>query len=286
VSILFGAHVSAAGGVDLALGRAADFEMTACQIFTKNERQWAAKPLDPVVVERYLAKRDETGIKYVVSHDSYLINLATPDDGLWEKSRLALMEELRRCDLLGVPYLVSHPGAHVGSGPEAGMRRVSEAVNHIHEEMPESKAMLLLETTAGQGSVLGATFDEIAQIIDQIEDKSRVGVCLDTCHVFAAGYDLRDPESYSATLTVFDTVIGLDRLKCLHLNDSLKGLGSRVDRHAHIGEGELGRIAFELIVNDSRLAGLPGILETPKGADAKEDGMNLATLRGLIRAVA
>jgi deoxyribonuclease-4 len=166
------------------------------------------------------------------------------------------------------------------------MRRVSEAVNHIHEEMPESKAMLLLETTAGQGSALGATFDEIAQIIDQIEDKSRVGVCLDTCHVFAAGYDLRDPESYSATLTVFDTVIGLDRLKCLHLNDSLKGLGSRVDRHAHIGEGELGRIAFELIVNDSRLAGLPGILETPKGADAKEDGMNLATLRGLIRAVA
>jgi deoxyribonuclease-4 len=286
MTLLFGTHVSAAGGVDLALGRAAEYEMTACQIFTKNERQWAAKPLDPAVVERYFAKRTETGIGKVVSHDSYLINVASPDDALWEKSRLALMEEIRRCDILDVPYLVSHPGAHVGSGVEAGIRRVSEALNRVHDEMPDSKTMVLLETTAGQGSALGATFEELAQMIDGLEDKSRVGICLDTCHIFAAGYDIRDQASYDATFASFDSIIGRDYLKCLHVNDSLKGLGSHVDRHAHIGEGELSASAFELIVNDPRLHGLPGILETPKGADAKEDGINLATLKGLIRATA
>ena len=286
MSIEFGAHVSAAGGVDLALGRAAEFEMTACQIFTKNERQWAAKPLDAAVIDRFMAKRDETGIGHIVSHDSYLINVASPDDAMWEKSRQALMEELRRCDILGVPFLVSHPGAHVGSGFSAGIRRVGEAVNRVHADMPDSTTMLLLETTAGQGTCLGATFDEIAEIIDIVDDKDRIGVCLDTCHVFAAGYDLRDSTSYEETLGAFDSIIGLHRLKCIHLNDSLKPLGSKVDRHAHIGEGELGKEAFELIVNDTRLYGLPGILETPKGADASEDRMNLATLRGLIRAVA
>src|SRR5215213_5319500 len=282
----FGAHVSAAGGVDLALGRAFDFEMTACQIFTKNERQWAAKPLDPAVIERFVAKREETGIGHIISHDSYLINIASPDGTMWEKSRQALIEELRRCDTLGIPFLVSHPGAHVGSGTEAGVRRLGEAVNRIHDEMPDSQAVLLLETTAGQGTCLGATFDEIAAMIDLIEDKDRVGVCLDTCHIFAAGYDLRDEASYAATMSAFDTIIGLDRIKCMHLNDSLKPLGSRVDRHAHIGEGELGKSAFEFIVNDPRFEGLPGVLETPKGADASEDRMNLATLKGLIRVAA
>jgi deoxyribonuclease-4 len=233
-----------------------------------------------------LQKRTEAGIGKIVSHDSYLINVASPDDALWEKSRLALMEEIRRCDLLEVPYLVSHPGAHVGSGAEAGIKRVSEALNRVHDELPDSKTMVLLETTAGQGTALGARFEELAEMIAGLEDKSRVGICLDTCHVFAAGYDIRDPESYEATFAAFDSIIGLDRLKCLHLNDSQKGLGSRVDRHAHIGEGELGRSAFELIVNDARLHGLPGILETPKGADAKEDGMNLGTLKGLIRTIA
>jgi deoxyribonuclease-4 len=282
MSLEFGAHVSAAGGVDLALGRAAEYLMTSCQIFTKNERQWNAKPLDPVVIDRYKAKLIETGMGKVVSHDSYLINMASPDDALWEKSRQALMEEIRRCDLLDVPYLVSHPGAHVGSGIDAGIARISLAINRAHAEMPESKTMLLLETTAGMGTAIGATFEEIAAVIDGVDDKSRIGVCLDTCHVFAAGYDLRTPEVYAATMTAFDQTIGLDRLKVLHINDSLKGLGSRVDRHAHIGEGELGRSAFELLVNDPRLAGLPGILETPVGADGKENGMNLETLRGMV----
>jgi deoxyribonuclease IV len=282
----FGAHVSAAGGVALALGRAFDFEMTACQIFTKNERQWAAKPLDPAVIERFIAKREETGIGHIISHDSYLINIASPDDAMWEKSQLALREELRRCDILGIPFLVSHPGAHVGSGTDAGVRRLGEAVNRIHDEMPDSQAVLLLETTAGQGTCLGATFEEIAAMVDLIEDKNRVGVCLDTCHVFAAGYDIRDEEGYESTMSAFDTIIGLDRIKCMHLNDSLKPLGSRVDRHTHIGEGELGKSAFEFIVNDPRFEGLPGVLETPKGADAREDRMNLATLKGLVRVAA
>lgn len=280
----FGTHVSAAGGVHLALERANEFQMTACQLFTKNERQWAAKPLDPAFVERYFAKREETGIKFVVSHDSYLINVASPDDALWEKSRQALMEELRRCDVLKIPYLVSHPGAHVGSGMDSGIARVAEAINRVHDEMPGSPAMILLETTAGMGTSLGGRFEEIVAIIDAVSDKTRVGVCLDTCHVFAAGYELRDAAGYDETISAFDRIIGLSNLKCLHLNDSVKGLGSKLDRHAHIGEGELGLSAFENIVNDSRLNGIPGILETPKSADAHEDGINLAAIRALVRA--
>lgn len=285
MALEFGAHVSAAGGVDLALDRAAEFDMTSCQIFTKNERQWNAKPLDPAIVERFLAKRSERGMGAIVSHDSYLINLASPDDSLWERSRLAMMEELRRCDELAVPYLVSHPGAHVGSGIDVGIARIAEAINRVHDEMPGSEAMILLETTAGQGSAIGATFEELAAIIDGVADRSRVGICFDTCHVFAAGYELRDADGYRATMAAFDSVIGLPYLKCLHINDSQKGLGSRVDRHAHIGEGELGDAAFTLLVNDPRLAGLPGIIETPKGDDEKADGINLARLRGLVRPI-
>lgn len=267
----------------MAFGRAAEHGMTACQIFTKNERQWVAKPIDPAVVERFLAGMGTSALKHMVSHDSYLINIASPNDELWEKSRLALKEELARCDLLGIPYLVSHPGAHVGSGTEAGIAKIGEAIRRIHDETPDGKAMMLLETTAGQGSAIGSTFEELAAIIDLVEDKRRIGVCLDTCHVFAAGYDIRDTASYEATIAAFDRIVGLNRLKCLHINDSQKRLGSRVDRHAHIGEGEIGKAGFELFVNDARFAGLPGVLETPKGADAKEDGMNLATLRGLVR---
>jgi deoxyribonuclease-4 len=278
-----GAHMSIAGGCDLALQRAADLGMSACQIFTKNASQWRAKPLDPAVVERFQAHRAATGIAHLVAHDSYLINVASPDDALWEKSRLALLEELERCDLLGVPYLVSHPGGHMGSGAEAGVRRVAEAINRIHDDWPDGTAVLLLETTAGQGTALGRTFDELASIIAPVDDKRRIGACFDTCHVFAAGYELRDDEGYRRTMREFDAYIGLDRLRVFHLNDSKKGLGSRVDRHAHIGEGELGAMPFTFILNDPRFAGLPGILETPKGDDGEEDRRNLSTLRGYIR---
>jgi deoxyribonuclease-4 len=278
--------MSISGGHDLALTRAHAVQMTACQIFTKNASQWKAKPIDPAVIERFQQQREATGIAHLVAHDSYLINVASPDDALWEKSRLALMDELDRCDQLGVPYLVAHPGGHVGSGEDAGIARISEAINRIHDEQPEGQAKILLETTAGQGTHLGRTFEELAAIIDKVEDKSRVAVCFDTCHVFAAGYDLRDPEVYAATMTAFDEIIGLHQLKVLHLNDSKKGLGSRVDRHAPIGEGELGLTAFELIMNDERLAGLPGVLETPKGDNDEEDTRNMATLRSLIRQTA
>lgn len=283
-SLEFGSHVSASGGVDLSIPRAAALEMTACQIFTKNERQWNAKPLDPGVIDRFKSNWQDAGLKQVVAHDSYLINVASPDEALWARSKAALMHELERCDQLGVPYLVSHPGAHVGSGVEAGIERVAKAINEIHRETPEGRAIVLIETTAGQGTALGRTFEEIALIIAHLDDKSRIGVCLDTCHIFAAGYDIRDQASYDETMARFDEVIGLDRLKCIHLNDSQKGLGSRVDRHAHIGQGEIGAAGFGFIVNDPRLAGLPGILETPKENDDEEDKMNLATLRGLINA--
>jgi deoxyribonuclease-4 len=279
----FGSHLSIAGGCDLALTRAAALEIAACQLFTKNASQWKAKPLDQAVIERFREQRVATGMRHLVAHDSYLINIASPADELWEKSRLALMEELDRCDQLGVAYLVSHPGGHMGTGEDVGMRRVAEAINRIHAERPNGETVLLLETTAGQGTALGRTFEEIAGILALVDDKRRAAVCLDTCHIFAAGYDIRDRETYDATMQAFDNVIGLDQIKFIHLNDSKKGLGSRVDRHTHIGEGELGLSAFELLVNDPRMAGLPGILETPKGDTDEEDRRNLATLRSLVR---
>jgi deoxyribonuclease-4 len=274
-----GAHLSIAGGCDLAIGRAAELAIMSLQIFTKNANQWNAKPLDPGVIERFAAQRGQTGLRHLVAHDSYLINVASPDDVTWEKSRLALLEELDRCDQLGVPFLVSHPGGHLGSGPEAGIARVGVAINRIHNERPDGRAMLLLETTAGQGTTLGRSFEEIAAIIDQVEDKRRVGVCFDTCHVFAAGYDLRDRASYEETIRRFKEVIGLANLRVFHLNDSKKGLGSKVDRHAHIGEGEIGKEAFGFLLADARFSGLPGILETEHGDDCVDLKRDLETLR-------
>lgn len=277
-----GSHVSASGGVDKAIGRATALEMTAFQIFTKNANQWNAKSLDPVVIERFredIAANPQ--IKTVVAHDSYLINLASPDAAAWEKSIGALKIELERCDQLGIPYLVSHPGAHMGTGVDVGTARVAQAINIIHSQLPDGKCSLTIETTAGQGSTLGRTFEEIAQIIDGVEDQSRVSVCFDTCHVFAAGYDIRTEETYAATMASFDEVIGLDRLRVLHLNDSAKDFGSFRDRHAHIGQGTIGPDAFHFLLQDERLEGRPGILETPKDDDITEDQMNLTTLRAL-----
>ncbi|HEU5431714.1 MAG TPA: deoxyribonuclease IV [Thermomicrobiales bacterium] len=281
-----GAHMSVAGGHERAIDRALACAMTACQIFTKNANQWKAKPIDPEAAQRFRARWAESGMRGLVAHDSYLINIASSDDALWEKSRLAFREELDRCDLLGVPYLVTHPGAHLGTGVEAGVARVVEAIDQIHAERPDGQAVILIETTAGQGTTLGRTFEEVAAIVSGVADQSRIGVCLDTCHVFAAGYELRDEASYVATMTAFDQIVGLSRLKAIHLNDSKKGLGSHVDRHTHIGEGELGLEPFRLLLNDARLAGLPGILETPKGDDDADDKRNIATLRGLIGAPA
>lgn len=281
----FGAHVSISGGHHLAIDRALASEMSAFQVFTKNQRQWKAVPIDPAAAERFREGWAGSGMKHLVAHDSYLINVGSPDDELWAKSRAALEDELVRCDLLGVPYLVSHPGAHVNSGVDAGIARIAEAIDRIHDALPAGTAMILLETTAGQGTTIGRTFEELAAIIDKVSDKSRVGVCFDTCHAFAAGYELRTPEGYAKTMRAFDETVGLDRIKAFHLNDSQGGLGSRKDRHAHIGEGELGLEAFRNLVNDARFAGLPGIMETPKEADDDgNDVRNMAALRALIAA--
>jgi deoxyribonuclease-4 len=278
-----GAHLSISGGCDLAIGRAESLAISSLQIFTKNASQWAAKPLDPGVIERFAVERERTGLQHLVAHDSYLINVASPDDATWEKSLIALQIELDRCDQLDVPYLVSHPGGHLGSGVEPGVKRVSAAINRIHDERPDGRCMLLLETTAGQGTTLGRSFEEIAAIIDGVENKGRVGVCFDTCHVFAAGYDIRDRESYEATMRQFDEVIGLDNLKVFHLNDSKKGLGSKVDRHAHIGEGEIGRAAFGYLLADARFKGISGVLETEHGDDYVDLKRDLETLRELAK---
>ena len=278
-----GAHMSISGGVHLALERASEFEMTACQIFTKNDRQWVAKPLDPDNVRRFREQRQSLGFQdnALVSHASYLINLASPDDVLWRKSIAAFQDELERCQALDVPFLVVHPGAHVGSGSDAGLTRVAAALDEIHSALPENPTLTLLETTAGQGSTLGATFEELATIIDLVVEDERVGICLDTCHIFAAGYDIRTPDSYAATMMALDEVVSLSRLRAIHVNDSKHPLGSRKDRHQHIGEGELGLGAFRNLVNDSRLMALPLLLETEKGDDGEGDRRNLATLRGL-----
>lgn len=277
-----GSHVSTSGGLDKGIARAAELSLASCQVFTKSERQWAAKPLDPEMVAAFRDAVAATGIKHLVAHDSYLINVASPEPDKWERSRAALLIELDRCDELGIPGLVSHPGAHMGTGPDEGVVRVAEAINRIHDERPDGRASILIETTAGQGTAMGARFEEIGEMIRLVEDKARVGVCLDTCHVFAAGYDIRTPETYAETMRAFDEVVGLAFLRCLHLNDSQKDLGSHVDRHAHIGEGMIGTAGFASVMNDPRLDGLPGILETPKGDDMAEDRMNLATLLSLV----
>ncbi|MEZ4564955.1 MAG: deoxyribonuclease IV [Thermomicrobiales bacterium] len=278
---LLGAHMSIEKSHALAIDRAAAFDMTALQIFTKNASRWTAKPIEPAAAEAFRERLAGSDIGFTVAHDSYLINMASPDDALWEKSLNAFQDEMARCSQLGVPYLVTHPGAHMGTGVDAGVRRVAEGLNRLFDEDPANPTVVLLETTAGQGTTLGSTFEELAGIIDQVENKDRVAVCLDTCHVFAAGYDLRTPETYEATIQAFDDIIGLNRLVTFHLNDSKKGLGLRTDRHAHIGEGELGLEAFRLLLTDPRFAETPGVLETPKDDDELGDQRNMRTLRDL-----
>jgi deoxyribonuclease-4 len=278
---MLGAHMSIAGGHALAIDRATEFGMTACQIFTKNANQWVAKPIPSEAAEAFRVRVAESDVAMVVAHDSYLINLASPDDALWERSSAAFGDELRRCAELGVPWLVTHPGAHMNAGVAFGVSRVATALNRLFDALPDLDVKVLLETTAGQGTTLGRSFEELAGILDLIDDQTRVGVCFDTCHVFAAGYDIRSAEDYAATMRAFDDVIGLDRLDVFHLNDSKKALGARVDRHAAIGDGELGTDAFRHLMNDERFARHPGILETPKGDDGEEDRRNLATLCGL-----
>lgn len=278
----FGAHMSIAGGVSQALDRASSIGSNAVQIFTKNNRQWKGPPIDEADVARWHEEMPKQGITYAVSHASYLINLGTPKDELWLKSQRAHADELQRAHAYGVQHVVLHPGAHTGSGVEAGITRIAEALNRIHEETPEAAdTMTLLELMAGQGTVVGGNFGELRQIIERVEDQSRVGVCVDTCHAFAAGYDLRTPENYEAMMDEIDSEIGLARVGCWHFNDSKGKLASHLDRHEHIGQGEIGMEGFRHIINDKRWFGIAMLLETPKGDDLEEDVENLARLCSL-----
>ena len=280
--MLLGAHVSVAGGVDTSFKRAVELNCTAFQIFTKSNRQWKAKPLNPEEIERYHEQQVETGITPVICHASYLLNLGTADDAVWQKSIEALIVELERCELLKIPYLVIHPGAHLKAGVEAGLARVSQGLDIVHERLPEVEVKVAVEITAGQGTTLGSTFEEINQIITACQQSDRLAVCFDTCHALAAGYEFRTPESYRTMIDTFDQVVGIDRLTVIHVNDSVKDLGSHVDRHTHIGEGCIGLEPFGYFLNDARFQKVPFLLETPVDKDPEDNLRNLATLRGLI----
>lgn len=280
--LLLGAQMSIAGGVDLAPLRGQEIGCRAIQLFTKSSNQWRARPLPPEEIERYRANLQATGIAQAVAHDSYLINLASTDPALHQRSMAAFLEELERAEALGIPYLVTHPGAHKGAGEEAGLRQVANSLRELLTRTKGYRVQVVLETTAGQGTSLGHRFEQIAVLLDQIGLPERTGVCLDTCHVFAAGYDIRTPDGYADVLGAFDQVVGISHLRVIHINDSKKDLGCRVDRHEHIGKGAIGLEAFRCLVTDPRLRGMPMILETPKDSDSvSADRRNLKTLRRL-----
>ena len=281
--MLFGAHESISGGVFNAIERGQTATCDTIQMFNKSNSQWRAKKIEQVELDKYFEMIKETGVTVSTSHSSYLINIASPDKELNEKSYKSLKEEMERCEMLKIPNLVLHPGSHVGTGEEAGIKRIIKNLNRLFKELKDNNVCLLLETTAGQGSNLGYTFEQIAEMIDGVKIQDHIGVCLDTCHIFAAGYPISDPKEYKQTMKKFDDIIGLDKLRIIHMNDSKKEFGSRRDRHEHIGKGHIGIEAFRNIVNDKRLKNIPMILETPKEEELKEDIENLKVLRSLVK---
>jgi len=282
MKILLGAHTSISGGVDTAIDRAIKIKCNTIQIFTKNSNQWRAVPLFEETIRNYKNKLKLTKIAPVIAHDSYLINLCAKDKDLLTKSRDGFIDELKRCELLGISCLNFHPGAHLGQGEKDGIKIIAESINIAHDKTPNFKVKSMIETTAGQGTNIGYRFEQICEIIDRVEDKKRLAVCIDTCHIFAGGYDIRTEKSYEKTLNEFQKIIGLEFLKAFHLNDSKKELGSRVDRHEHIGKGFIGLNGFRFLMNDKRFENIPKILETPKGTDMLEDVMNMRMLRKLV----
>jgi deoxyribonuclease-4 len=277
--------MSIAGGVDQAMERGRSISCETIQLFTKNSNQWQGKPLGRDEIRRFREGAARYGVGPNISHTSYLINIASPDKALREKSIQALGDELDRAEALDLACTVLHPGSHVGSGEEAGILRVARSIRKVLGERKRAgyRVRLCLEITAGQGTNLGCRFEQIAQMLELADLPERTGVCFDTCHVLAAGYDLRTAQAYQKTMKEFDEVIGLDRLFCFHLNDSLKPFGSRRDRHEQIGKGHVGLEGFRALVNDRRFHDRPMLLETPKGEDLAEDVVNLKVLRGLLR---
>jgi len=280
--MLLGAHMSISGGFHLAIERGKELGCTTIQIFTKNANQWKAKPITAEQVDEFKNTQKAFKIWPIVAHDSYLINLGSPKVEALEKSREAFLVEMERAELLGLPYLVMHPGSHLGSGEDTALETIAESINILHENTAGYKMKILLETTAGQGTNVGYRFEHLAKIIDLVNESDRLGVCYDTCHTFTAGYDIRTKKAYEKTFAEFDHIIGLERLLVFHINDSRKGLGSNVDRHWHIGEGEIGLEAFRLLLNDPRFSQLPFILETPKDKEEEWDKKNLSILKKLI----
>ena len=281
---LLGAHMSIAGEVGEALIRGKQVGCECIQIFTKSSRQWASKPYSKEEIEKFKHNQVETGIATVIAHDSYLVNLGAPDDALRTKSVKGFIDELNRCEALGVPTLVAHPGAHVGSGDENGIKTIAKSIDEAHAACKGFKVKIALEITAGQGSTLGHKFEQMAQIFDAVMENERLRLCFDTEHAFAAGYDLRTPEEYENTFSELDKFIGLKKLAAFHLNDSIKDFRIRASIAISISaRAFIGLDVFRRILNDPRFFGLPMCLETPKGPDMKEDVENLATLRSLFK---
>lgn len=275
--------MSIGGGVHRAIERSRSIECTAMQIFVKNNMQWFARPLEREEISAFLDHAQRAELHSAFAHANYLINLATTNPQFHANSLRALSEELVRADQLELPFLVLHPGAHLGAGDEAGLARIVESIDRVFAALPKKmKTRIALETTAGQGSCLGHRFEHLAYIIANVREPERLCVCLDTAHVFAAGYELATEKSTKQMFAEFNRIIGLERLVALHLNDSKTALGSRVDRHEHIGKGRIGLEAFRFIMRDRRFRGIPKVLETPKGKELKEDVANMKTLRSLL----
>lgn len=271
---LLGAHMPASKGIPAAIRNGAAIGCTAVQVFTSSPQQWKSRDIGPEEPAEVKKAIEETGIGSLISHDSYLINLCAVEQEKRDRSRIALARELSRCSTLGIPIVISHLGAHMGAGEEEGLKVVSEQILEILAESP-SEVTLTMETTAGQGSSLNYKFEHIARIFELTKSPANLGVCLDTCHVFAAGYDIRTADSYEAVMSEFDKVVGCERLVCLHLNDSKKPLGSKLDRHEHIGEGEIGEDAFRFVLNDPRIKDKPMVVETPKAEEFHEKNVAL-----------
>jgi len=280
--ILLGAHMSIGGGVHMAIQRARSIGCTTMQIFVKNNMQWLARPLTRREIGAFLNHSQRHELLSIFAHANYLINLAATNPQFHANSLRSLSEELIRADQLKLPFLVLHPGAHLGAGEEAGLEKIIESIDHVFSRIPKIKTRIALETTAGQGSCLGSKFEHLAYIISRVREPERLCVCLDTAHIFAAGYDIGSESAVRKTFREFDRVILRDRLVAIHVNDSKTACGSRVDRHEHIGRGKIGLEAFRIIMRDHRFRKIPKVLETPKGKDLREDVENLKTLRGLI----
>lgn len=284
-ALRLGAHMSIAGTPAHALLAGRSIGCDAIQMFTRNANRWSSTELTPEDVNEFVEARARTGIQDIVAHSSYLINLGSPDEALWQRSLRGLVTEMGRCQQLGIADYVLHPGAHMGEGEEAGLERVARGLNAALEATAGAGVIILLETTAGQGTVLGHRFEQLRWLIQHASPGERLGVCFDTCHALAAGYEYRTPPAYRAMWGEFDAIIGLQRLRAIHLNDSLKDLGSHLDRHQQIGQGYVGLETFRLLVNDRALWHAPMLLETPKDEDLHQDVENLATLRSLVEGV-